>query len=267
MYSEIFKQMPEILEAAGEIVCAASDITDCITEKAGDANFVTEYDVRVQNFLKEQLAKLCPGAAFFAEEQENDPLSDAPTFLIDPIDGTTNFIRGLGQSCISVGFYVNKKPLMGWVYQPYARELFYAKAGEGAYLAKNGKTVRLSRADVPLSQSLSTFGTDPYRKSTTLGETMRVAGELLARSLDIRRSGSGALDLINIAAGRTDILYENLLSPWDFGAGRLIVEEAGGVVMRPDGKPLPMDRPSPILAGSPKACAEFVAEIGYRLND
>ena len=267
MYSEIQKQMPRILAAAGDIICSASHITDCITAKAGDANFVTEYDVRVQNFLKAEISALCPDAQFFAEEQENDPLTDAPTFLIDPIDGTTNFIRGLGQSCVSVGFYVDKKPLMAWIYQPYARELFYAKAGEGAYLTKNGKTVRLSRADVPLSASLSVFGTDPYRKSTTLGETMRVAGELLARSLDIRRSGSGALDLANIAAGRADILYENLLSPWDFGAGRLLVEEAGGVVMRPDGKPLPMDRPSPILAGSPTACAEFLSEIGYRLND
>lgn len=267
MYSEIKKQMPSILEAAGEIVCSASHITDCITAKAGDANFVTEYDVNVQNFLKEKLTALCPGALFFAEEQENDPLTDAPTFLIDPIDGTTNFIRGLGQSCISVGFYVNKKPVLGYIYQPYARELFYAYAGEGAYLAKNGKTTRLSRADVPLSGSLSAFGTDPYRKSTTGAETMRVAGELLARSLDIRRTGSAALDLINVAAGRCDLLYENLLSPWDFGAGRLIVEEAGGVVMRPDGKPLPMDRPSPILAGAPSACAEFLSEIGYRLND
>lgn len=249
---------------AGEIMLSAPDIRRSVSVKPGDANFVTKYDVAVQEFLIREIGAALPDVRFFAEEQEKNILTDEPTCIIDPIDGTTNFIYGLACSCVSIGYYENALPAAGVIYNPYEDELFFAERGEGAFLTHAGETVRLSIADVDLSHTLAAVGTDPYNKSRTAGETMRVFAALFDRVLDLRRSGSATVDQTNVAAGRVGIFYENHSSPWDFAAGRLIITEAGGVVCRPDGKPLPMGAPGPILAGAPTAVRQFIEEIGYR---
>lgn len=238
----------------------ARRVADAVTEKSGESNFVTSYDLAVQELLLSRIGERYPEAVFFAEEKENERLTEALTFIIDPIDGTTNFIRGHHHSCISIGVYEGREPLCGAVYDPYADELFYALHGEGAYRLANGVSERLTMTDRPLARSLAVFGSDPYRKSQTAATTLRIAGLLLDECLDIRRSGSAALDLVGLAAGRYDIFCENRVSPWDFAAGRQIVTEAGGVVMSLDGGELPLDEPSAILAGTPSACREFLAK-------
>lgn len=257
--AEVLESIRPLLEEGGEIMRSAHRIGDAVSEKSGDSNFVTKYDLAVQELLLARIGERYPEAVFFAEEKENERLTEALTFIIDPIDGTTNFIRGQRHSCISVGVYEGREPLCGMVYDPYADELFYALHGEGAYRLSGGVTERLTLKDRPLSASLAVFGSDPYRKSQTAGTTLAIVDTLLRACLDIRRSGSAALDLVGLAVGRYDIFCENLVSPWDFAAGRQIVAEAGGVVSRLDGSDMPIDEPSSIVAGAPSACREFLA--------
>lgn len=256
--------LPLLLEA-GKIFRSVDHVGEGIAEKSGDSNFVTKYDVAVQNLLLGALGGGVPDACFFAEEKENNTLTDALTFIIDPIDGTTNFIRGLRHSCISVGVYREKAPLCGMIYNPYSDLLYFAVRGEGAYLADApsvsgfDRSRRLSVPDCPLSGTLAVFGSDPYHKSHTADITLRGVRILLEHSLDIRRSGSAALDLAYVASGCYGIYFENCVSSWDYAAGRLIVTEAGGVVTRADGSEMPIAEVTAILAGAPTACKEFLS--------
>lgn len=256
--------LPLLLEA-GKILRSVDHVGEGIAEKSGDSNFVTKYDVAVQKLLLDALGGAFPDACFFAEEKENNTLTDALTFIIDPIDGTTNFIRGLRHSCISVGVYREKTPLCGMIYNPYSDLLYFAVRGEGAYRADAPSVSGLDRSrrlfipDCPLSETLAVFGSDPYHKSHTADITLRGARILLEHSLDIRRSGSAALDLAYVASGCYGIYFENCVSLWDYAAGRLIVTEAGGVVTRADGSEMPIAEVTTILAGAPTACKEFLS--------
>ncbi len=191
--------------------------------KEGHANFVTDMDVRVQTELMERLHCLLPEAGFIGEERANDPLSDAPTWIIDPIDGTTNFIRGRRCSAVSVGLAVDKRPTLAAVYQPYTDEMYTAEIGKGAYL--NGRRIVVS--DKPLDQALVGYGTSPYYEELW-DDTLRACGAFLRHAVDLRRCGSAALDLCDVACGRQDVFFEMRLSPWDYAAGALLVIEAGG---------------------------------------
>ena len=194
-----------------------------IHEKEGHYNFVTDADVAVQAYLKSALLTLCPGARFYAEEQENEPLTDAPTFVVDPIDGTINYMRLRHMSAVSIGYLEGRQPVMAVVYNPYANELFYARKGRGAFL--NGQPIRVS--DLPYDMALVELGTSPY-DAELAKQTMAAAGRFLSECGDLRRSGSAAIDLCGVACGRADIFFELRLRPWDVAAGALIVEEAGG---------------------------------------
>ncbi len=259
----MLETIKELARRAGDIMLRAEQVDLHVRNKSGTADFVTAYDVEVQNFLMGELSARFPAAQFLCEEKENDAMTAAPTFVIDPIDGTTNFIRGLRHSCVSIGYYEGGEVLLGLVYSPYSDEMFYATRGGGAFLDCRGKTRPVKRADKALAESLAVIGTAPYYKDRVGEETVRILRELLYRTLDFRRSGSAALDLAYVADGRYDLFFEAVLSPWDFGAGRLLVTEAGGIITRPDGSGIPMS-PSPILAGAPTAHKEFQELIGYR---
>ena len=132
---------------------------------------------------------------------------------------------------------------MGVVYNPYLDEMFYGVKGQGAYL--NGKRIHVSTED--LSNGIVLFGSAPY--NTELAKaSFDLAYEYFTKALDIRRSGSAALDLCSLAAGRAELYFEMILSPWDFAAGALILEEAGGIVTKINGEPLPCFEKSPVLA-------------------
>ena len=259
----MLETIKELARRAGDIMLRAEQVDLHVRNKSGTADFVTAYDVEVQNFLMGELSARFPAAQFLCEEKENDAMTAAPTFVIDPIDGTTNFIRGLRHSCVSIGYYEGGEVQLGLVYSPYSDEMFYATRGGGAFLDCRGKTRPVKRADKALAESLAVIGTAPYYKDRVGEETVRILRELLYRTLDLRRSGSAALDLAYVADGRYDLFFEAVLSPWDFGAGRLLVTEAGGVISQPGGEELPM-APVPILAGAPTAHKEFRELIGYR---
>ena len=209
----MLEQIKTLARRAGEIMLRAEHEELHVKNKSGEADFVTAYDVEVQGFLMRELSACFPQAQFLCEEKENDAMGTAPTFVIDPIDGTTNFIRGLRHSSVSLGYYEDGEVQLGVVYSPYSDDMFYATRGGGAFLEKGGKARPVKREDKPLSASLTVIGTSPYYKKHTGEETVRVFRELLYRTLDIRRSGSAALDLAYVADGRYDLFFECVLSP------------------------------------------------------
>ena len=217
----MLSQIEAIAREAGKIILTYRDAA--VHQKEGHCNFVTDADVSVQNFLKKELLSLCPGACFFAEEQENTPLTNAPTFVVDPIDGTTNFMRGRNLSCISIAYLENKTPLLALVYNPYANEMFTAEKGKGAFL--NGEPIHVSQ--FPFQNAIVAYGTSPY-DAELAKTTMKLAEQFLLQAGDLRRTGSAAIDLTDVACGRADIMFELRLRPWDVAAGSLLITEAGG---------------------------------------
>ena len=206
---------------AGEIMLRYRDAAT--HRKEGHFNFVTDADVAVQDFLKRELLRLLPESRFFAEEQDNAPLTDAPTFVVDPIDGTLNFMRHRNASVVSIALLRNKTPVLGVIYNPYADEAFTAEKGQGA--SCNERPIHVSQT--AFENALVSFGTSPY-DADLANRTLNIARRFLLRAGDLRRTGSAALDLCDVACGRSDIFFELRLRPWDVAAGSLIVREAGG---------------------------------------
>ncbi len=245
------KNLLSVIKKAGKIMLSASDIEDGVKEKDGYANFVTEYDVKVQSYLISEIKKLFVNAEFLAEEQEGNTsvLQSECCFVIDPIDGTTNFIHDLRHSAVSVAMLSHGETVLGIVYNPYLDEMFFAKKGAGAFL--NGR--RISVSNRTPEQAIVAFGTSPYVKDKTGEATMKLAYELFMRCADIRRAGSAALDLAYVAAGRHDLFFEIRLSPWDFAAAELMITEAGGIITDMKGAALSLENPTPVIAGNPVA--------------
>ena len=239
-------QIVSIVRRAGEIVLSARDIAANTQEKTSAADLVTTYDVAVEEFLKKELLQMLPEAIFYGEESDHDA---DPTkgwaFIVDPIDGTTNFVRHLNQSAISVGLAKDGVMEYGVVLDPFKNEMFSAKRGSGAFL--NGKPIRVSER--PLEQGIFGMGTAIYRREY-LEPTMRLTTELFKRSCDFRRMGAAALDLCYVAAGRYDVFFEYNLCPWDYAAGSLIITEAGGRITTMEGNPLPLDRRDSVWASN-----------------
>ena len=238
-----------LVRECGNIMLNADRSAIRVTTKGGEANFVTDYDMRIQQKLKAGLLELLPRAQFIGEEDElQKSLKDGYVFIVDPIDGTTNFIKDYHMSCISVGLVKDGKPYIGVVHNPYFDETFTAKEGEGAFL--NGDPIRVS--DEELQNGIVLLGTSPYY-SELREKALKLAGRYMEKALDIRRSGSAAIDLCTIACGRAELFFELKLSPWDYAAGALIVKEAGGYVCQPDGSDIVFDRPCGVVAANMRA--------------
>lgn len=239
-------KMIEIAKECGEIIKNADRSEIGIKDKAGKANFVTAYDCKVQEVLQERLQNAFPEAGFLGEENDMQQNLDREyLFVVDPIDGTTNFIKDYHMSCVSIGLLKNKERYMGVVYNPYLDEVYTARKGQGACM--NGNPIHVSKE--PLENGIVVFGTAPYNVELAK-KSFDLAYEYFQKSLDVRRSGSAALDLCAVAAGRAEMYFELIVSPWDFAAGALIVEEAGGVVGTVEGKTLPTLEKTSIMAGN-----------------
>ena len=239
-------QIITIVRRAGDIVLSARDIAAHTHEKTSAADLVTEYDVAVEEFLKKELLNLLPEAIFYGEESDHDA---DPTrgwaFIVDPIDGTTNFVRDLHQSAISVALAKDGVVEYGVVLDPFKNEMFSAQRGKGAFL--NGSPIHVS--DRPLEQGIFGMGTAIYRREY-LEPTMRLTTQLFQRACDFRRMGAAALDLCYVAAGRYDVFFEYSLCPWDYAAGSIIITEAGGYISTMEGSPLPLDRRDSVWASN-----------------
>lgn len=249
-----------LIRSAGEFIRLAHKIEEqsgMIGTKAGSANFVTKYDLEVQKMLIDGLSALIPDAKFLAEEKNNAGFcaNHGVCFVIDPIDGTTNFIHDYKCSAISVGMLWDGVPTFGAVYNPYRDEMFTATRGKGAFL--NGEPIRVSRREI--DNSIALVGTSPYDKLVNGEKSIEIIKRLFYTCADIRRSGSAAIDLCNIACGRADVFCELKLSPWDFSAGGLIVSEAGGIICDLSGNDLPLTEASSVFASN-RECYEKAFE-------
>jgi myo-inositol-1(or 4)-monophosphatase len=191
----------------------------------GEKDFVTEVDTASEAMIKMALAAAFPSIGFLAEESAAAQTGEA-FWIIDPLDGTTNFIHGYPAIGISVALMERKRITVACVYDPLREELFEAAAGNGATL--NGSPIRVSGAR---SLDASLLGTGfPFGAPRHLDAYLGVFGDLFRGCRDIRRAGAAVLDLSHVAAGRLDGFWELYLKPWDMAAGALIVREAGGTV-------------------------------------
>lgn len=251
-----------IIREAGKIMLSAHKVEDegAVSEKYGDpANLVTTYDLAIQDFLLTEVKKIYPDARFIAEEKENDSdeLAYEHCFVIDPIDGTSNFIHEYKRSCVSFAMISRNEVVFAAIYDPYLDEMFSAEKGEGAFL--NGRPMRVSEREV--EYSILTYGTSPYRKNDLGEKTFKLAHKIFMQCSDVRRSGSAAIDLAYLAAGRNDMFFELMLSPWDIAAGILLVKEAGGIITDTDGNAIDLSRPSPVMAATPKTYDFLLSNI------
>ena len=234
------------VRACGAIILNAERTSGMTEEKSGKANFVTVYDKLVQQTIKAKLFEIMPEAVFVGEEEDVHAAIDSGyAFIVDPIDGTTNFIKDYRHSAVSCALLKDGSPVFGAIYNPYLDEMFTAVRGEGAFL--NGSPIHVS--DEPLSNGIVLVGTSPYYEELS-EKTFRMAFDYFRKALDIRRSGSAALDLCAVASGRAEVFCELILSPWDYAAGSLIVGEAGGRVTTVEGEKLRFDAPCSLLASN-----------------
>lgn len=228
---KIMQEIIALVRECGMIMKNADRSTALIDAKSGHKNFVTTYDKMIQEKLKAGLYKILPEAAFVGEEDEvHSYKGEGYAFIVDPIDGTSNFIKDYKMSCTSVGLHRDGKPYMGVIYNPYADEMFTAIKGKGAFL--NGERIHVSEADI--SEALVVFGTAPYYEEI-MEQSFEYAKKALKKCIDVRRSGSCALDMCAVAAGRADFYFEPRICPWDIAAGAIIVEEAGGAAITMEG--------------------------------
>ncbi len=192
----------------------------------GKADLLTQADLESQEAILGLIRRRFPGHDYRAEEKERKDTGSPYLWVIDPLDGTTNFAHGYPVACISIALLHRNKPILAGVFDPFRQECFLAEKNRGAKL--NGKPIHVSRVN-RLSESLLITGF-PYDRSEKSRFYTEFYRSFMIRSHDVRRSGSAALDLAWIAAGRADGYWEFNLCPWDVAAGCLLVTEAGGKV-------------------------------------
>ena len=222
-----------VVRRAGDMIRDAHDIEKDTREKNGAADLVTKYDVAVQAFLQRELLALVPEAGFLGEEGEHETLDKPWVFVVDPIDGTTNFVRRMHHSNIAVALVHEGGVAYGVVYNPFTEEMFAARRGGGAFL--NGRPIHVSDRD--MSHAITMCGSTIYDRRFT-DRSFSLMRRLYDLGLDFRRFGSAELDVCYVACGRAEVFFECRLSPWDYAAGSLILTEAGGKITRLDGSPI-----------------------------
>lgn len=242
----------EIVKKAGEIYKSAGNDLG-IENKGSNVNLVTKYDKMIQDFLIKGLTKIIPDAHFLGEEgDDNKQLTDGYCFIIDPIDGTTNFIKGFQHSAISVGLAKNKEMFIGVVMDPDLNNIFYAQKGKGAFM--NGKPIHTSDCD--MQNSLVLFGTCPYEHELA-HKTFELTENIFYKAIEVRRGGSAALDICYVASGKADLYYELILRPWDWAGASVILSEAGGIAKTVDNEELDLNQIRSFVCGNANNLKEF----------
>ena len=231
----------------GSLLRSLKKLDQIKVEQKGRNDFVSEADRNAERAVIDTILKHYPEHAILAEESGAQGDSDH-VWVIDPLDGTTNFLHGFPVFCVSVALMVKGRTEHGAIYDPMRDELFTASRGAGAQL--NGRRIRVSGRT---RLELALLGTGfPYRESNKeLGPYLKMFRRAIENSAGIRRPGSAALDLAYVAAGRYDAFWETGLASWDIAAGSLLVREAGGIVSGLDGSENYLET-GHILAGTPK---------------
>lgn len=216
-------------------------------KQKGQFDYATLVDINIQTYLKKELLERYPDTQLLGEEGPIEDLDlSKPTWILDPIDGTTNLIHDYPQSCVSLGFMENGTLTLGIVYNPFTDELFTASRGQGAF--RNGKKILVSSVST-LNDSLLSVCLSPYEKQSSK-VIFDVSQKLFCQVQDMRIEGSAAISLCYVAAGFVDAYYAPILHPWDYAAAALILQEAQGEFSTMLGDKLPIGYDSSILASN-----------------
>ena len=225
------------------------EVENLQVSRKGPADFVSAADLKAESVLREELKKSRPDYGFLMEEsgETKGDSAEGRRWIVDPLDGTSNFLHGLPHFAISIGLEEKGRVIAGVIYDPVKDEMFYAENGQGAFL--NDKRLRVSSRRDP-AQCLIATGI-PFLGREGHEVFLEEAERVMARTGGLRRWGVASLDLAYVAAGRFDGYWERGLSPWDIAAGIIIVREAGGLVSQVDRRDIHIDSPS-ILAANPE---------------
>ena len=229
-----------------------------VHKKGNESNYVTSADIQVQNFLEERLIELLPGSHLIGEENDSNPSDGDFIWVIDPIDGTSNFIRDIGLSVISVALLKRGEPYLGVVYHPYRNEMYWAESGKGAFL--NGKQIHVSERDFRHSHLCSAMSL--YEKAYAK-PCFNVIEKVYEKADDLRRLGSAALETAMLAAGRVELYFEIRVYAWDVAATAVIIKEAGGHMEFMFHESLPLNKPFGVIAANTKENFEQLKTIVY----
>ena len=246
--------------AAGAIINrAALDVESVRISQKLVNDFVTDVDHAAEQIIIETLLTAYPGHGIRAEESgdEHGARDSEFVWIIDPLDGTTNFIHGLPVYCVSIALAVKGKVEQAVIYDPSRNDLFTATKGRGAYM--NDRRLRVSKR-IKLQECLISTGF-PFRPTDDFDTYLRMMGDVMQRTSGLRRPGAAALDLAYVAAGFTDGFFETGLQAWDVAAGSLLVTEAGGLVGNFTGEPNFLEQHE-CLAGNPRVYGQLVTLLG-----
>jgi len=226
-YQEICSQVMEIAREAGSFIRQERKLlTLGDIETKSPASFVTYVDKTAEQRIVEALRRLLPGAGFVTEEGTAGEHGEQLMWIIDPLDGTTNYIHGLFPCSVSIGLARDGKMVLGVVYELGHDEMFYAWEGSAAYL--NGKEIRVSQSVHSVDTLIGTGF--PYYDFDRIDHYIGALKELMRTTRGLRRMGSAAVDLCYVAGGRFDAFFEHALHAWDVAAGAFILQQAGGKV-------------------------------------
>jgi myo-inositol-1(or 4)-monophosphatase len=246
--------------AAGAIINRAALDVEAVRVSQKQVNdFVTEVDHAAEEIIIETLLTAYPSHGIWAEEsgKAHGARNSDFVWIIDPLDGTTNFIHGFPVYCVSIALAVKGKIEQACIYDPSRNDLFTATKGRGAYM--NERRMRVSKR-IDLRQCLISTGF-PFRPGDNFNNYLRMMAEVMQRTAGMRRPGAAALDLAYVAAGFADGFFETGLSPWDVAAGSLLVTEAGGLIGNFSGDSDFLEQKE-CVAGNPKIYGQLVAILG-----
>ncbi|XP_054275157.1 inositol monophosphatase 1 [Macrosteles quadrilineatus] len=257
-----FETVLKITKEAGKIIRQRIWDVKTVQTKSSAIDFVTEVDQQVEKFIIDDITSHFPDHKFIGEESSAEghkiTLTDDPTWIIDPIDGTMNFVHGYPNICISIGLLVNKVTEIGIIYNPVLEQLFTARKGQGAFY--NDKPIHVSGKKV-ISEALLAmeFGSsrDP-EKMRVVQENVKI---LYPLAHGMRSVGSAALNMANVALGGIDGYFEMGIHAWDMAAGDIIVREAGGVVIDPTGSPFDLMSGKVLCAASLELAQQLSATV------
>lgn len=258
---ECYNLAKELVLNAGKVIESSiykRKTTQC---KSIDWDLVTEYDHKIENLLIEELSRKFPSHKFIGEEsvaKDGLPkLTNDPTWIIDPIDGTTNFVHQFPHTCISLALLINKKAEIGIVYNPIIKQFFSARRNGGAFL--NEKPIQTSRIN-DLSQALVAMEPWLAKDRTYLVSVYARMHALIQGTHGIRSLGTAALTLCYVAMGAVEAYHIEGIDAWDVAAGKLIIEEAGGIVIDTNGSELDLMTPK-VIAACNRSIAEQLVKL------
>uniref|UniRef100_A0A8D8FCF2 Inositol-1-monophosphatase n=1 Tax=Culex pipiens TaxID=7175 RepID=A0A8D8FCF2_CULPI len=259
---ECYDHVMGLVEQAGTIIADRNYGEKAVVEKSSNIDLLTETDQQVERLLMDGISGKYPDHRFIGEEEtsagKQAELTDAPTWIIDPVDGTMNFVHSFPHSCISIALLVEKVAEIAIIYNPILNQRFTARRGKGAFM--NGKAIRVS-GETRLEHALVTteFGTSREEEKTTV--VLENIGKLVRVVHGMRSLGSAALNMAMVALGGADFNYEYGIHAWDIAAGDLLVREAGGVCLDPAGGPLDLMSRRVLAASSQELADKVVAKL------